>query len=345
MPLLNALSRERDKFVLKSLIICLGRIGDLKAVPALTDHLRSSYFIIRQAAVTALVRFGPSGTTLLIAALSFNKSNIETLKKDACNRERPEIQLRAIKALGGLEDHRAVPLLKELVEIGLPDIRDAAAQALFQIGCAAWGRACALRVLAEVGDASLVPVITASFQDDSDNVRLEAVRALGKMGGPVAVKHLVQTARKDRAPFARMEAVRALRTHGAGQPGVPETALRALKDSSRDVRSQAARLAGIIQDKRAILPLLKAISDPHWSVRESAENALLNYGKDAVGSLLEALDDKLWTTRFRAARLLGEIGDPRAAAPLKKLIARKGERKTVREVAESSLRKLASTSS
>ncbi len=340
MPLLNAISRERDKYVVKALISCLGQIGDIKAVPALTDHLRSSYFVIRQAAVAALIRFGPAGTTLLIPTLSFNRSDIESLKKDACSRERPELQVRAIKALGGLEDHRAVPLLKELVEVGLPDIRDAAMEALFQIGCAAWGRACALRVLAEIGDASLVPVITTSFKDDSDNVRLEAVRALGKLGGPIAVRHLVQTARRDRSPAARMEAVRALRTHGAGQPGVPETGLHGLKDKAPDVRSQAARLLGIIQDKRAILPLLKAIADSHWIVRESAENALLNYGKEAVESLIEALEDKLWTTRFRSARLLGEIGDPRAAAPLKKILARKGERKRVREVAEASLRKL-----
>jgi len=340
MPLLNAISREKNKYVLKALIICLGQTGDPKVVPALTDHLRSSYFVIRQAAVSSLIHFGPLGTALLIPTLSFNRSDIESLEKDACGRERPELQVRAIKALGGLEDHRAVPVLKELAEVGLPDIREAATQALCQIGCAAWGRACALRVLADVGDASLVPLITASFKDDSDNVRLEAVRALGMLGGPIAVKHLIQTARIDRSPSARTEAVQALRTHGTGHPGVPETALHCLKDKSRDVRSQAARLLGIIQDKKAIIPLLKAMADSHWIVRESAEYALLNYGKDAVESLIEALEDKVLTTRFRSARLLGEIGDPRAVSPLRNVIGRRRERRGVREIAERSLRKI-----
>ena len=116
--------------------------------------------------------------------------------------------------------------------------------------------------------------------------------------------------------------------------------MRGLRDKSREVRAQAARLLGIIHDDRSINPLLKAMADPHWSVRESAENALLNYGQNALRPLIEALDSPSWTTRVRAARLLGEIGDVRGVAPLKKLLARKRERQRVREVTESSLRKI-----
>jgi HEAT repeat protein len=340
MPLLNALSRERDKFALVALLRCLGRIGDPKSVPALIFHLRSSYFIVRQAAISALVRFGPSVASLIIPTLSFNRSDIEILKKDACDKEHPELQIRAIKALGGLEDHRAVGALKYLVKEGLPDIQDAATQALIQIGCAAWGRCCALKVLAEVADASLVPLIALSTQDNSDNVRMEAIRAMGKLGGPMAVRYLVRAATKDRAAFVRGEAIRSLRTIGAGRPGVLKAGLHCLKDGSRDLRSQAARLLGIFQDPISIMPLLKAMADPHWSVRESAENALLNFGGAAVRPLIDALSSKSWTTRFRTVRLLGEIGDPQAVPPLERLLVQKGERKKVREVAEISLRKL-----
>ncbi len=120
MPLLNALARERYKFAQRALLRCLGRIGDPKSVPALITHLRSSYFIVRQSAISALVRFGPSVAGLLLPTLSFNRSDIETLKKDACDKEHPELQLRAIKALGGLEDHRAVGQLKSLVKEWAP---------------------------------------------------------------------------------------------------------------------------------------------------------------------------------------------------------------------------------
>jgi len=340
VPLLNALTRERDKFALRAFLKCLGRIGDPKSVSALISYLRSSYFIVRQSAVSALIQFGPIVTRLLLPTLSYNTSDIDSLKKDACDQEHPELQMRAIKALGGLEDHRAVACLKELVDTGLPDVQEAASQALFQIGCAFWGRCCALKVLAEVADASVVPQIVPSLKDDSSDVRFEAVRALGKVGGAEAVQHLVRITRKDDRDFIRREAVRFLRTAGQGQANILATALRGLKDSSRGVRVESARLLGGFQDTKSILPLLKAMADPHWSVRESAEIALLNFGRDAAELLIGALKSASWTTRLRAARLLGEIGAPEAVAPLENALARRGERKDVREVIEVSLRRL-----
>jgi len=340
VPVLNALSRERDKYAQRAFLKCLGRAGDPKSAPALIGYLRSSYFIVRQAAVAALIRFGPIVTRHLLATLSYNASDIDSLKKDACDREHPELQLRAIKAIGGLEDHRAVSLLKELVEEGLPDIQEAASQALFQIGCSAWGRCCALKVLGEVGDKSIAPKILPSLRDDSDNVRFEAIRALGKVGGAEAVQHLVRMARKDPCDFIRREAVRLLKTAGQGHTGVLDMARQALKDPSRDVRVQCARLLEGFQDKKSILPLLKAMADSHWSVRESAELALLNFGHDAVAPLIEALKSRSWTTRFRAARLLGEIKDPKAVSSLKLALDRPGERKDVRKIVQASLEKL-----
>jgi HEAT repeat protein len=340
VPLLNALTRERDKFALRAFLKCLGLIGDPKSVSALISYLRSSYFIVRQSAVSALIQFGPIVTRLLLPTLSYNTSDIDSLKKDACDQEHPELQMRAIKALGGLEDHRAVACLKELVDTGLPDVQEAASQALFQIGCAFWGRCCALKVLAEVADASVVPQIVPSLKDDSSDVRFEAVRALGKVGGAEAVQHLVRITRKDDRDFIRREAVRFLRTAGQGQANILATALRGLKDSSRGVRVESARLLGGFQDTKSIFPLLKAMADPHWSVRESAEIALLNFGCDAAELLIEALKSASWTTRLRAARLLGEIGAPEAVAPLENALARRGERKDVREVIEVSLRRL-----
>jgi len=340
MPLLNALALERDKFALKAILLLLGKIGDPKAVPALIAHLRSSYYIVRQAALTALIRFGGTIVSLLVPLLSFNAADIEILKKDAAGHTHPEPQMRAIKALGGLEDHRAVSLLKKLVEDGLPDVQEAAAAALGQIGCAAWGRCCALKVLAEVGEADLVPRLIPSLDDDSDNVRYEAVKAVGRLGGPEALAPILRITAMDRTDFIRAEAFRVLRAIGAGQPAVPEAAIQALDDKARDVRTQAAAILGVFHDRKCLPLLLKAMADAHWSVRESAENALLNFGADAVPPLLEALTSPLWTTRFRAARLLGELGDPAAVPALKKIAESKDEQKEVRDKVEASLRKL-----
>jgi HEAT repeat protein len=66
---------------------------------------------------------------------------------------------------------------------------------------------------------------------------------------------------------------------------------------------------------------------------------LLNFVSDAQ-EFRAALKSTSWTTRFRAARLLGEIGDPEAVLPLEAAFSRRGERKAVREVIESSIRRL-----
>ncbi len=339
-PLLNALLYEKDKFNLRAIILTLGELQDLKAVPSLINNLRSSYFVIRMAAVKALIKFGPQIKDSLIPNLSFNQSDIKQLLSDADNRDNPYFQIRAIKALGGLEDHRAVGLLKRLVEEGSPEVQDGAISSLIQIGCAAWGRCCTLMVLSQIGDESVIPYIIKSLKDDSDNVRLEAVRALARIGGSHAIKPLIETVRRDRDPYIRYEAIRLLRRIGVGYDEVLDLALSALYDDSRNVRSQAARLLGNFHNERSIRPLLKATADPHWSVRESAECSLLNFGQRAVPQLIRALNEKSWTTRFRAARLLGEIGDKRAIGPLELLLKKKGERNKVREVVRESLNRL-----
>ncbi len=339
-PLLNALSYEKNKFNLRAIILTLGQIGDMKAVPALIGHLRNSYFVVRRAAIKALRGYGPKIIDALVPTLSYNKSDIKPLLDDALNCDDQPLQLRAIKALGGLEDHRAVELLKKLVDEGVPDVQDAAIAALVQIGCAAWGRCGALMILSHIGNKSLVSVIIPSLSDDSANVRLEAVRALARLGGFDVIDPLIKAARKDRDSYIRFEAVRRLRVVGVGYDQVLQLAFSALKDPHRDVRSQAARLLGNFQDGRSIAPLIKTLHDKHWTVRESAEYALFNFGDQAVEPLIAAIESKSWRTQFRVARLLGEIGGQRAVDPLEQLLKKRGVKSKVKEIVQQSLIKL-----
>ena len=339
-PLLNALVHEKSKFILRAMLLTLGDIGDPKSVPALIRHLRSSYFVVRRAAVQALIRFGPDVVKPLLPILSFNETDIQSLLADATDTKHPHDQLRAIHAIEGLEDHRAVNVLKRLADKGDEEVQDAARDALVQIGCAAWSRCSALQVLREVGYKKILPNIIHMLDDDSDNVRLEAVLALGRINTGRVIKPLIHVASGDRDPYIRFEALRQLRTIGVGYTEVLELALHALKDANRDVRSQAAWLLGNFQDDRSIPALLKATSDTHWSVRESAEIALYNFGANAVPQLIDALKSKSWTTRLRAARLLGDLGDERAIEPLEKLHKKPRGRKEVYQVVEEALQKI-----
>ncbi|MBN2103998.1 HEAT repeat domain-containing protein [bacterium] len=339
-PLLNALIHEKSKFVLRAMLLTLGDIGDPKSVPALIKHLGSSYFVVRRAAVQALIRFGSDIIKQLLYILSFNESDIGSFLKDISNTKHPHLQLRAIHALEGLEDHRAVKILKRQVEVGTEEVKEAARSALIRIGCAAWSRCSALQVLREIGDKKILPNIIHMLHDDSENVRLEAVLALGKINSGRVIQPLIEVASSDSDPYVRFEVIRQLRIIGVGYPEVLELALCALSDTNRDVRSQAAWLLGNFQDKRSIPALLKATSDAHWSVRESAEIALHNFGTKAVPQLIDALKSRSWTTQLRAARLLGDLGDKRAIGSLEKLHKKSRLRKEVYQVIEEALQKI-----
>jgi HEAT repeat protein len=158
------------------------------------------------------------------------------------------------------------------------------------------------------------------LHDNSSNVRLEAVKALGKLGGKKSINPLANVVISDDDPYLRTEALRTLRWLGISSKKIIDASLKALNDPVWEVRNQAARLLGNLQNNRSIEPLLKTLSDDNWSVRQSAEEALQNFGVKVVPTLIEALKSGDWVVRLRVARALGEIGDPRAIEPLKKAI-------------------------
>jgi HEAT repeat protein len=339
-PLLNALTHEKSKFVLRAMLLTLGDIADPKSTPALIKYLGSSYFVVRGAAVQALIRFGPSVIPQLLPILNFNTSSIKALLADIKNQKAPHLVIRAIHALGGLEDHRAGMTLKKLAQSDEEDIQAAANQALVRIGCAAWSRCSTLQVLRELGGQSHIQSIIQMLRDDSDNVRLEAVLALAQINGPDAISPLTEIAHSDRNSNIRFEAMRQLRGIGVGHKEVLELALNALQDANRGVRSQAAWILSSFQDDRSIPALLKATADAHWSVRESAEISLYNFGSRVVPFLIDALSNKSWTTQLRAARLLGELGDSSTVKSLEKLMKKKHVRREVKQVAGEAILKL-----
>jgi HEAT repeat protein len=109
-----------------------------------------------------------------------------------------------------------------------------------------------------------------------------------------------------------------------------------LKDLERDDIERgvcAAEALGKSQNPAAVLPLITALENKNYvasgnsavaPVAEAAEKALIQLGPLAFDHVLPLLQryDKPgdWHIRVRAARILGQIGDPRAAAPITHLL-------------------------
>ena len=96
-----------------------------------------------------------------------------------------------------------------------------------------------------------------------------------------------------------------------------EPFIRALEDKSLNIRRYAAEALGRIGDKRAFQPLLRALKDQHSGVRYVVAVALGEIGDNrAVEPLIRVLKD----SQLGAAEALGKIGDKRAVQPLIKTL-------------------------
>ena len=174
-------------------------------------------------------------------------------------------------------------------------------------------------VLAYTKDANAVPALLSALRGEFYTVRGRAARALGAIGDLQTVGPLLE-AFKDPELEVRIEAVKAV-----GKFKNPETfdniADLLLEDPQIEARQAAAMALGETRHPQAIPYLVLALRDPFWWYeREGAAEALLKaiegMGTLAVAALLEALTDSEGTVRRYAARLLGQIHDPRAIQPL-----------------------------
>lgn len=150
-------------------------------------------------------------------------------------------------------------------------------------------------------------------------VRSRAAKALGAIGDTQAVGALRQ-ALKDPELDVRIEAVKALGTFK--DPNTFEDMADLLLEDPQIGARQAAAIAfGETSHPGAVPYLMLALRDPFWWYeREQAADALLeaieSLGTLAVDALVEALTDSEGTVRRYAAKLLGQILDPRAIQPL-----------------------------
>jgi HEAT repeat protein len=334
-PILSALRHVRNKTVQRAMILTLGEINDPRAIPELLRYLGSTYTVVRTAVVRTLAAYGEEAVPFLAATLPFNRSDIRPLLRDALSPGDRQARIRAIRALGALEDHRAVDALKAAAIHADAETAEAAERALFLIGTAAWGRCSALICLREIGSRSALSQILESLGDPSNNVRLEAVRALVKFPGEAAIPPLMKLVAAEKDPYLRAEAIGVIRMNGTPHPGLTGLGQARLADPDWNVRAQAAGLLGNLRKPRSLRPILARLDDPHWSVQESAENALHNYGTDAVPLLFRALHSRSLSVRLRAARLLGEVANRDALPRLDRLARKKGEpQDVVKEAAE-----------
>lgn len=273
-----------------------------KDVLGLIDALEHEDFIVRKEATRALKYVGDQrAVPALIKSLEYEDwhSKFSVLGT---------VRANAAEALGKIQSRDAVIPLIERLDDSDSEVRWKAAEALGRIG----------------DDEALEPLIY-TLNDTDGDVRKQAARALGELDDPIAVDALIE-ALSDRDWPVRKNAATSLGRIGDERALKP--LLKTLDDKDIDVRRHA--IGALVKMKsKAVKPLLKKLYDTDWQTRAIAAESLGRIGnKKAVEPLIKALSDRRFRdenryVRGKAAEALGRIGDKTAVKYLEKALDEK----------------------
>ena len=175
-----------------------------------------------------------------------------------------------------------------------------------------WAREGALEALAGMGERGLPTLALAARSDAREEVRRFATRMLGRVKEGAARDVLLGL-----MADARVRSVAAAALGDLGDSAAVPALVRALGDDGpRSVRRASAASLGRLRASRAVGPLIRAIQDPHHSVRSAAAGALAAIGAPAVKPLSDVLRDADPLVRALAVETLGRIGGAEAATPI-----------------------------
>jgi len=178
-------------------------------------------------------------------------------------------------------------------------------------------RGAAIEAAGILGAEALLPRLCELVKDPEDldpYTVHRAIKALGRIGGPVAVSTLVEAA--DR-PDLRDEAIRALSTTGA--PAVVPVLLK-WRDESW-ARLELARVLGQIEHPQRVQLLCECLRDEDDAVWDAAEESLQRLPASEVGeAVVQVLTDPGESARIVAARFLARAGDARGFRVLMQLV-------------------------
>lgn len=208
--------KDPDTKVRERAVAALGKLeGEAReAVPELSRSLKHQDERVRRQALFALAKIGPRQETVMPGLL------------EALTEREADVRHFAVVSLTsmGKDARPAVPQLIDLLKKdGDANVREAAAFALGKIDPQADG---------------VLAVLSRAWRDEERGVREEALRALAKCGKP-AVPTLIEALRKNFSNDVQIEATKALGQIGPDAKEAVPVLLPLLKDNEEEIRRVA----------------------------------------------------------------------------------------------------------
>ena len=299
-PLLAVLKDENeDQQVRINAIQALGAVGDKRAVGPLMESCKAPQSDVRAVSAEALGRLREARAVDLLISMLDDESDA--------------VCYYAASALGEIGDPKAI---RPLLENGRASTYDALnklskktvkpfREALKSKNSLA--RKLAATFVGIEGSSDDALLLLPLLHDEDVQVRMGAVRALGRLRNPRAVRPLVEVL-EDPQPGLRMVAAEALNAFGDEQ--ALEPLLRAAKDENLLVRMAAVSSLPAIDDPRVADAIIDALLDTHPKIRERAVVLLRLVDLPAKSRLwIACLKDAASGVRLAAAQELAAMGD------------------------------------
>ncbi len=316
MAELGTLLRDPDPSVRLAAAETLSKFGSAKAIRHLIALLQDNKLSIR-----------------LKAAKMLGNLNMLDLNADLCSGvvqalvlalqdEAADLKEAAAAALAKICASSYLPLLTMLKEDYYRSLRQVTGilekagwqPSADEAGAAYWIAKARWDKCVEIGVPAVPQLLEAVRQ--SDSCHRKVVDSLIKIGIP-AVELLIASLGDNNAlvRVAAAEALGSIGDHRAVEP-----LIIMLKDREEKPRQAAVTALGKLSDLRAVEPLAALLADD--KLFSPISEALASYGQQASGPLLNALSQGTWTAQVNAARVLGQIREPRAVVPLISMYSR-----------------------
>lgn len=283
--LYNDISNNDDKYVQFLSKAVLRQMEDNQGIKEITKALNNKKSSIRKRAAESLVEINDTSAVepLIVALMDKNT----------------DVRAHAVLALGKIKDARAVdPLI-----VTLKDKKQ-------------WVRHLAAQALGELKDHSAIEHLLHTLWDKVPSVQKAAILALGELKDPRSIKPIILSMKENNTKFFnsaefQWNAIEALAN--IGKPTV-KPLIDALKDD--DVRRDAAIVLGLIKDTSAVESLIAILNDDIYPRSQAITSLVLINDRRAVSPIIGLLKDKNEYVRSKSAEALGKFGDLRAVEPL-----------------------------
>jgi len=288
-------------FVFKAIIAAIAADGLLLAFIFIRRTYRKRFFARRDKRVFELRQ---QWDALISGRMSYDR-----WRKKAFDRRIVEaMALDAFEAAGPAESAR---LLKFMRVSGLIEKRIFEAQHL-----RGWRRMRALVALGRTRAPEGVPALAEALRDRHLEIRLAALRGLGRTACPQAAEEILAWVGESGLTVPALPLQSALIQCCAERP---QLLLPFVKQAEGPLREIMGRVLGEVATPALGLELLQFVGDEHEELRAAAARAMshTNTGM-AFDALSELAEDRTWFVRLRAIIGIGSLADPRAIPTLLK---------------------------